>query len=403
MMASAPETPVGEECIAVKTMDSDRTPSVPPSVEINVTQDNSKEIVGHRIVSSNYAPQFDSAAAFILSRIRDTKDNLKPPRGGSSGMLNKLGRKRGTIEAMDSWTMPLPNASPPSLPLTSTSHQEQIASISSSLKRKRDPESEAPDFTQNTIACPKSMIHSHSKVIASSQPSNAESSTPKTALGNLQSSISLSSQAAVDNIREKRLSAITDGISPAKSELVGFYAEQASDIARTQYFLGKKRTDLLNILSFCDQLRPQLLADILVSVSKKHPDLPIFDSPDWERSISRSLDAQIAAAIRRTRPAGRPRHGHTVHNPKSRQRQKNAKKELKRLIRSEHEADTPEDEDVEEDVLPSTWPKAGEGLYSKLPPETEDRTFLVDDNDDESFSHFMVDSLGKPMIVSTCA
>lgn len=160
---------------------------------------------------------------------------------------------------------------------------------------------------------------------------------------------------------------------------------------------------MLNILSFCDQLRPQLLADILVSVSKKHPDLPIFDSPDWQRPISRSLDAQIAAAVRRARPAGRPRHGHTVLNPKSRQRQKNAKKALKRLIRAEHEVDAPEDEDVEEDVLPSTWPKAGQGLYSKLPPETEDRAFLADDNDDESFSHFMVDNLGKPMIVSTCA
>ncbi|KAK9439064.1 ankyrin repeat domain-containing protein 28 [Metarhizium brunneum] len=402
-MASAPETPVGEECIAVKIMDSDRTPSIPSSVDMNATQDISNEIVGHHIISSNYAPQFDSAAAFILSRIRDTNDNFKPPRRGSSGILNKLGRKGGMVEAMDSWTMPLPNAPTPALSLTSTLHQEQLASISSSLKRKRDPESEAPDFTQSTIACPESMVHSQSKVIASAQPSTAESSTPKTASGNLHSSISLSGQAAVENIREKRLSAITDGISPAKSELVGFYAGQASDIVRTQYFLGKRRTDLLNILSFCDQLRPQLLADILVSVSKKHPDLPIFDSPDWQRPISRSLDAQIAAAVRRARPAGRPRHGHTVLNPKSRQRQKNAKKALKRLIRAEHEVDTPEDEDVEEDVLPSTWPKAGEGLYSKLPPETEDRTFLADDNDDESFSHFMVDNLGKPMIVSTCA
>ncbi|KFG87705.1 hypothetical protein MANI_112559 [Metarhizium anisopliae] len=288
MMASAPETPVGEECIAVKIMDSDRTPSIPSSVDMNATQDISNEIAGHHIASSNYAPQFDSAAAFILSRIRDTNDNFKPPRRGSSGILNKLGRKGGMVEAMDSWTMPLPNAPTPALSLTSTSHQEQLASISSSLKRKRDPESEAPDFTQSTIACPESMVHSHSKVIASAQPSTAESSTPKTALGNLHSSISLSGQAAVENIREKRLSAITDGISPAKSE-------------------------------------------------------------------------------------------------------------------AEHEVDTPEDEDVEEDVLPSTWPKAGQGLYSKLPPETEDRAFLADDNDDESFSHFMVDNLGKPMIVSTCA
>jgi hypothetical protein len=94
-----------------------------------------------------------------------------------------------------------------------------------------------------------------------------------------------------------------------------------------------------------------------------------------------------------------------VLNPKARQRQKNAKKALKQMMMAQHEEDgTPMDEDDgEEDLLPPTWPKAGEGLYSKLPPETEDRTFLVDDNDDESFSQFMVDGFGKPMIVSTCA
>lgn len=71
---------------------------------------------------------------------------------------------------------------------------------------------------------------------------------------------------------------------------------------------------------------------------------------------------------------------------------------------AQNEDDAPEDEeDVEEDVLPPTWPKAGEGLYAKLLPETEDRTFLADENDGESFSQFMVDNFGKPMVVPTCA
>lgn len=52
--------------------------------------------------------------------------------------------------------------------------------------------------------------------------------------------------------------------------------------------------------------------------------------------------------------------------------------------------------------LPPTWPRAGEGLYAKLPAEDEDREFLADDNDEEAFSHFMVDKMGKQMTVSAC-
>ncbi|KHN99964.1 uncharacterized protein MAM_01888 [Metarhizium album ARSEF 1941] len=404
-MTSPPETPLGEGCIAVKVIDSDRTPSIPPSTETNVTEATSSQVVGHQVVGSNYMPQFTSAAAFILSRIRDNSDNLGPTKGSSSHMPNELGCNKGKVKPADSWTMSLPNSSALSSPLASMTQQEQIASVSFSLKRKHDPDSDPPDFTQSTIACPKSMLsNSNSKIFASPRLfSTAERSTSKTALESLPSTIGFPGQTAVDDIRENALSAFSDGISPAKSDLVGFYAGQSSDVARTQYFLRKERTDLLDILSFCDQIKPQLLADILVSVSRKHPDLPIFDSPDWERSIPRSLDVQIAAAARGARPAGRRRHGHAVLNPKSRQRQKNAKKALKRLIMAQHEVDTPEDEDVEGDALPPTWPRAGQGLYSKLPPETKDRAFLTDDNDDESFSHFMLDNLGKPMVVSTCA
>jgi len=62
-----------------------------------------------------------------------------------------------------------------------------------------------------------------------------------------------------------------------------------------------------------------------------------------------------------------------------------------------------EEEEEEEDALPPTWPKAGEGLYAKLPPENEDRRFLEDENDEEAFSHFMVDKEGKQMVVPACA
>jgi hypothetical protein len=62
------------------------------------------------------------------------------------------------------------------------------------------------------------------------------------------------------------------------------------------------------------------------------------------------------------------------------------------------EASQPAEEEVVEDVLPSTWKPAGQGLYAMLPPETDDRSFMMDSNDEESFSHFMVDKAGHQII-----
>lgn len=52
-----------------------------------------------------------------------------------------------------------------------------------------------------------------------------------------------------------------------------------------------------------------------------------------------------------------------------------------------------------QDALPPLWPKAGEGLYAKLCPEDEDRAFLLDENDEEAFSHFGVDKFGKQISI----
>ncbi|KAK7422613.1 hypothetical protein QQZ08_009419 [Neonectria magnoliae] len=149
--------------------------------------------------------------------------------------------------------------------------------------------------------------------------------------------------------------------------------------------------DLLNILSLCDQLKPQLLTDILVSVSKRHPDLPIFNSPDWE--------TELASAQRPVKPPSkpyeRPRHGHVILNGKARLKVKATKKILKRTRVIEVVADMPGED---EDVLPPTWRKSNEGIYATLVPDTEDDSLLVDENDEESFSHFMVDGFGKQIV-----
>lgn len=69
---------------------------------------------------------------------------------------------------------------------------------------------------------------------------------------------------------------------------------------------------------------------------------------------------------------------------------------LSALVSFEVITSAPEEDNV--NVLPATWAKAGEGLYSKLPPETEDRSLLKDENDEESFSHFFVDGAGRQIM-----
>ncbi|KAK2593125.1 hypothetical protein QQS21_009174 [Conoideocrella luteorostrata] len=356
--------------------------------------------------SSTYVPQFAESAQLILSRIHGMSDNSKPIIGdeASSGMGMRHDSSRGeekSVSADDS-TIPLPTCM-----VSSQTYQDQIAAVSSCLKRKRGLDSEVPDFTQSTISFPATLSPRPPVVTPLHSSAHLSNDDPKAALQSSKQPLSHSQATSIETDRQQIMFPLAGDITPAKPELVGYYAGQASDLVRTQYFMQKKRTDLLNILSFCDQLHPQLLADIMVSVSKRHPDLPIFDSPDWAKSVHRSSELQLASDFQGGRPAGKPRHGHTLLNPKARQRQKHEKKGLKRLILTQNGEGIPaaeEEKHGEKEVLPPTWPKAGKGLYSDLPPETDDRTFLTDDNDDESFSQFMVDSLGKPTItVSACA
>lgn len=56
-----------------------------------------------------------------------------------------------------------------------------------------------------------------------------------------------------------------------------------------------------------------------------------------------------------------------------------------------------EEEQLVEEPLPQAWPKPGHGLYAKLPPERDDVT-LRDDNDEEAFSGFFVDRMGRQVV-----
>ena len=164
-------------------------------------------------------------------------------------------------------------------------------------------------------------------------------------------------------------------------------------------------------MSFCDQLKPQLLVDMMVSVSKRHPDLPIFDSLDWASHVphEKNPEDQLPHPSLQHAAYQRRRHGHTVQ-PNKPPRQRHSNKLLKKIVKlvvpaTDAAADNEslaEEAAAEEDEnsLPPTWPKAGEGMYAKLAPEVDDREFLADENDEEAFSHFMVDKFGRQIIDS---
>lgn len=94
---------------------------------------------------------------------------------------------------------------------------------------------------------------------------------------------------------------------------------------------------------------------------------------------------------------------------------RNKRKALQKLQRrtkaeqaeqAEEEEEEEEEEDVEEpydDAPPPTWPRPGHGLYAKLPPEDEDRSYLDDDNVDVAFAHFGREELQSMRTVSVKA
>ncbi|KAI5466312.1 hypothetical protein BGZ63DRAFT_400700 [Mariannaea sp. PMI_226] len=372
---------------------------------------------------SPYVPQFSTTASLILDRI---KGGSRVPWSNQASIATgtasvefptesavRSGTERTSVHGLSD-TLLMPAAA-----VSETHHKsfftETPEPTVSGVKRKRESPQRAVDFTQSTIAFP--WVGQPKSTSSFSQPSevvrnclrcggtlqlnggsldrslclacSAEREQPAQAM----STGRLEQQDETESLRRKRLATFPSNIIPAKPELVGFESGRASSLSRTEYFASKRKIDLLNILSLCDQLKPQLLVDVLVSVSKKHPDLPIFDSPDWESQLpSASHSGKVTATVEK------PRHGHTVLTSKAKIKTKSTKKILKRTRVIEVITDAP---GVDVDVLPLTWLKAGMGMYSGLAPDTEDRRLLMDENDEESFSHFMVDNLGNQIMETT--
>ncbi|KAL6873085.1 hypothetical protein J3F83DRAFT_760101 [Trichoderma novae-zelandiae] len=409
----------------------------------------------------SYTPQF-SSASWILSRMKDDEQpvNSSPLRGSETATQTGDGGKDGSNEQRGSGvhdTLPMP---------LSPSHHQSFGSVADLIatgsqligtKRKRekgdDGDGGDDDFTQNTISLPipaptPAVMPAATETLLSIALPGSDAMCfkcgktslgpqhPLIACGNCskpwhQGCVSLTikeedlqqvsgftcpsclsmgdrdathgaghrHQNETERRRAKNLAALPEGVIPAKPELVGFWAGQASDAALTEYFYGKKKTDLLNILSFCDQLKPQLLVDIMVSVAKKHPELPMFDSPSWNAKAMSAIAARTKHP-HQSRSAKGLRHGHTVIESRVKHKHKVSKKTIKAAPISQEDESPSLDY---QDALPPMWPRPGEGLYAKLRPEDEDRAFLLDENDEEAFSHFGVDKFGKQISIPVSA
>ncbi|KAF4983254.1 hypothetical protein FZEAL_1292 [Fusarium zealandicum] len=400
-----------------------------------------------------YTHQFSSETSVILNRINASSRKGNGEQIGTTAVQE--------LDATVPIREPASSTLQQTLQLAPGHGPASWGSVHAGTKRKRDSSSEKADFTQDTIAFPWSdqaaSLHQpglgtqpqgqqvqcskcegsahmsqnglvtctrclsswhqqcHSPTITG-EATSASSFTCAACTADREESARLKGKSSqqrqyeIEKLRQKRLAALPRGVVPAKPALVGFGAGQAPDASvsptlcqgccqgynkvlltrpkkRAEYFESMRKTDLLNVLSLCDQLKPNLLVDVLVSVSKRHPDLPLFSSPDWE--------TQTPATARTHNISNKPRHGHVLLSAKARPKHKTTKKILKRTRVIEVITSAPEED---EDVLPPTWAKADEGLYSKLPPEVEDREFLLDENDEESFSHFLVDGFGKQIM-----
>ncbi|KAJ6783947.1 hypothetical protein PWT90_02130 [Aphanocladium album] len=328
-------------------------------------------------------PQFTKASSLILSRLRSSLS--VPQESSQNGQIHASETKGFSIEDL-TLLLPLPD------------DKESVSAPGLQYIHDNDDsfETTGVDFAQESIP----FRPPHEPVTEDDAATDAPTE--------------LTREEAIERQRQVWLDGLPEGVQPAKPELVGFPAgPEASDSALTAYVYGKSKTDLLNILSLSDQLEPQLLVDLFVSVAKRHPTLPIFDAPDWEAKVREQeavKAAAYAAAQARARAHQRPRHGHTLLNPRMRQKRKGVRKIVKiaattesaeKTIVVQEEQDGSEEEE-EEELLPPTWPKAGEGLYAELPPEDQDTLYLADDGDDEAFSHFMVDGLGNLTALAAC-
>ncbi|KAK0643357.1 hypothetical protein B0T16DRAFT_429997 [Cercophora newfieldiana] len=133
------------------------------------------------------------------------------------------------------------------------------------------------------------------------------------------------------------------------------------------------------------------LVNLITIGLELHPDLPIFPGTPTEPSSANSAQGQPRSLFAGTSIEGLfPR---ADANPTG---QMNfIRKAPSSTGSSEDNQEKVEEGEEEDDPLAALWPRAGRGLYSRLPPDTEDAERLVDDDDYESFSVIVYDERGR--------
>ncbi|KAK0619988.1 hypothetical protein B0T14DRAFT_221851 [Immersiella caudata] len=153
-------------------------------------------------------------------------------------------------------------------------------------------------------------------------------------------------------------------------------------------------------------LPSQELVNLITISLELHPDLPIFPGTPAEPSGAGSAQgsvqprslfagATIEGLFPRADANPTGQMNYIRRAPSSTGSAKGRGNGGKTQSHPEDTHEKAEEEEEEDDPLAALWPRAGRGLYSKLPPDTEDAERLVDDDDYEAFSVIVYDERGR--------
>ncbi|KAL1836433.1 hypothetical protein VTJ49DRAFT_5154 [Mycothermus thermophilus] len=171
--------------------------------------------------------------------------------------------------------------------------------------------------------------------------------------------------------------------------------------------------------AYLSTLSQQELVALLMSCLDIHPDLPIFP-PAPGGSVSSPSTTTPTSAVPDHGPASAPRSifaGSTTDGlfPRASEAAKKAaassgatangggsksggsgKGGKAALAQGSSIKDEHDDHEAEEyDPLAALWPRVGQGMYARLPPDVEDAARLVDEGDYEAFSVIVYDERGR--------
>ena len=161
--------------------------------------------------------------------------------------------------------------------------------------------------------------------------------------------------------------------------------------------------------AYLSTLAQQELVGLLMACLETHPDLPVFP-PTGSGGAGGGEQAAAAAAAPRSLFAGTTTEGLFARAEAHPTGQINFVRKVGRAGKArsgsggggkggsqkeDSQERTEGGEEDEFDPLAALWPRAGMGMYARLPPDTEDEVRLVDEGDYEAFSVIVYDERGR--------